>query len=87
MSRRSTSVDPAVIALTQHLADVQAWNWKRMACERIAANAVLRKMAELGMIKHRNHPMGGDIWIVDGQVFGRTDSLPKSYSRYKDATR
>jgi hypothetical protein len=32
-------------------------------------------MAELGLIEHKQHPMGGDIWIVGDKMFGRTDGI------------
>ncbi len=85
MSRRSKLVDSSILELTKHLADEKAWNWRSTTSQRDAADAVLHKMAELGLIKHKDHPLGGDIWIVGDQIFGRTDSLPKSYSRYKVA--
>jgi hypothetical protein len=54
----------------------------RTASERDAADKILHKMAELGLIKHTQHPLGGDIWRAGNQIFGRTESLPKRFRKY-----
>lgn len=62
----------ALTALTAWLADEHVWSWARAGSDRDAAIAVLMKMAELGLIKHRAHRYGGDIWTVNGKSYGRT---------------
>lgn len=69
--------------LVQHLvatlADEMQWNWTRQGLsERCAADAVLRLMAQLGLIEHQRHPSGGDVWTVNGKRYGRTDGLETS---------
>lgn len=73
---RSNSADPRILKLVKQLADPIKWNWAETASERDAADKVLMLMAKLGLVKHKEHPLGGNVWIVDGQLFGRTDSLP-----------
>ena len=59
--------------LVQKLADEYDWNWTRMLSERDAADAVLRLMAGLRLIRRRKHRFGGDIWITPtGLKLGRT---------------
>lgn len=54
------------------LADEMEWNWTRQGLsERCAADMVLRLMAREGLIEHENHPLGGNIWKVNGKLYGR----------------
>ncbi len=66
---------PEIVKLVENLSDPMEWNWTRMLSHRDAADAVLSKMAELGIIEQRAHKLGGYVWIVDGQIFGRTDGV------------
>jgi len=59
-------------ALTKWLADPMVWNWTRASGDRDVADAVLKKMAELHLIQHREHKYGGSIWTVNGVSYGRT---------------
>lgn len=61
----------------EELANDYKWNWRRMSSDRSAANAVLQRLAELEIIKHQEHPLGGHIWIVDGMLFGRLDGIER----------
>ena len=56
-----------------NLADPIAWNWAKSISEREAADMVLKLMANNGLIGHKQHPLGGNIWIVNGKLYGRTD--------------
>jgi hypothetical protein len=71
--KRSESTKQKILKLTKWLSDRQAWNWTRMSPDEDAADRVLMRMAELGLIEHENHRLGGDIWIAGGQKFGRLD--------------
>lgn len=55
------------------LADANNWNWTRMMSERNAADCVLGLMARVGLIKEKDHKLGGKIWTVNGKKFGRLD--------------
>jgi hypothetical protein len=66
---------PKVLKLVEELADPIKWNWTRTASHRDAADAVLRDLARLGIIEHREHKLGGHVWIFEGQIFGRTDGV------------
>lgn len=58
------------------LADPMEWNWTRQGLsERDAADGVLRLMVRSGLIEHRRHPLGGDIWKVNGKLYGRLDNI------------
>jgi hypothetical protein len=46
----------------------------RSVSERCAADAVLERMAALGLIGCDEHPLGGRVWKVNGRRYGRTDS-------------
>lgn len=72
---RAKKVDPKLVALVQQLADELKFNWMRTTSHRDAADCVLELMAKLGLIEHKRHPMGGDIWIVGDKMFGRTDGI------------
>jgi hypothetical protein len=73
--RAKKMVDPKLVALVEQLADELKFNWMRGTTHRDAADRVLALMAELGLIEHKQHPMGGDIWIVGDKMFGRTDGI------------
>jgi hypothetical protein len=66
---------PEITKLVENLADPIEWNWTQMTSHRDAADAVLIKMAELGIIEQRAHKLGGHVWIINGQIFGRTDGV------------
>lgn len=70
----STEVPP-LEKLVEELADGMKWNWTRMCSNRDAADVVLARMAQLGMIQKAAHPLGGHIWIVNGKLYGRTDGV------------
>jgi hypothetical protein len=40
-----------------------------------AANAALHLLAQEGLIEHAKHPYGGNIWRVNGRLYGRTDDI------------
>lgn len=61
--------------LVENLADPHEWNWTRLTTRRDAADDMLREMAELGIIQHQRHPLGGDVWLVGDKIFGRVDEL------------
>ena len=61
--------------LVEELADGFRWNWTRMLSYRDAADLVLRRMSELGIIEERKHPFGGSVWRVNGRMFGRLDDV------------
>lgn len=69
------NVPNPMVQLTQWLADPMIWNWMNALDARRAADAVLTKMAELRLIEQRCHRLGGSTWIIDGQMFGRTDGV------------
>ncbi len=72
-----TAIDTqeALQKLVKELSDGTEWNWIHMSSDRDAADQVLSRMAELGLIRHEIHPLGGHIWIINGQMFGRTDGV------------
>lgn len=58
------------------LADPMEWNWTRQGLsERDAADGVLVLMVRAGLIEHRRHPSGGNIWKVNGKLYGRLDDI------------
>lgn len=57
------------------LTDATTWSWAYMSSNWDAAQAVLRLMARNGLIEWKTHPMGGDIWRVNGKLYGRTDGI------------
>ena len=57
------------------LADEYAWTWTRMVSHRDAADCVLHRMADAGLIEEFEHPFGGRIWRCNGKLFGRTDGV------------
>ncbi len=61
--------------LVEELADEREWNWTHATTERTAADHILTRMVELRIIKHRTHPYGGDVWIINNKMFGRVDEL------------
>ena len=63
-----------VAPLVRWLADGYEWSWMRSVSERCAADAVLERMAALGLIGCDEHPLGGRVWKVNGRRYGRTDS-------------
>ncbi len=65
--------------LVSSLTDDSKWSPSVNVSMRIAADAVLRQMVVLGLIERRDHPRGGDVWIISGQLFGRTDGLPPDF--------
>lgn len=69
------SVNERLTVLVSELADDMQWNWTRSLSENDAAMKVLQRMAKLGLIEHRRHPSGGNIWRVNGKLFGRTDGI------------
>ena len=74
ISQRSAKQTRARLTkLVETLADPMAWNWmSSVKSDRDSADKVLGLMAQLGLITHRQHKLGGNIWIVDGKRFGRT---------------
>lgn len=65
--------------LVANLADPYVWSWTRQGWdERSAADKVLRLMAKLDLIGFRQHPLGGDIWEINGRIYGRTDGVTPS---------
>ena len=70
--------------LVAWLADPMEWNWtNQQPSARDAADCVLNRMAELGLIEGRKHPhtWGGGkchVFRADGQIFGRTDGVDDS---------
>lgn len=63
-------------AVVADLADPMKWNWMDQGLsERDAADAVLSRMASFGVIEYRRHPSGGNIWKVNGQLYGRLDGI------------
>jgi hypothetical protein len=64
--------DERITQLVAWLADPLGRNWTRVSSDRDSSDEVLAKMAELGIIGHERHPLGGNVWIVDGRRFGRT---------------
>jgi hypothetical protein len=74
MARKQVeSTEQKVLKLTEWLSSEQTWNWAVMHSDRDSAYAVLKKMAELGLIQHERHKFGGDIWTAEGKKFGRVD--------------
>lgn len=70
--------------VVKDLADGIAWNWCNMASHRAAADACLTLMANEGLIEHRYHPMGGNVWRVNGKLYGRTDKITlKEFNKLK----
>lgn len=65
--------------VVRSLADRYAWNWTHGASDRDAADRVLALLAKNGLIEHYRHPFGGDIWLIGGEMFGRTDNLPAGF--------
>jgi hypothetical protein len=73
--RIQDAATPPIQLLVEWLSDGYVWNWTRMHSDRDAAQIVLGRMAELGIIKHAPHPWGGNIWIIGDKLFGRTDGI------------
>lgn len=67
-------MDKQIEELVKYLSDPYKWNWTVMHSDEQSARRVLNKMAEIGLIKHRYHKLGGDIWEINGKKFGRLDS-------------
>jgi len=59
--------------LVSWLADPYVWNWTSMLTNRDAADRVLQRAAELGIVERESHPLGGRVWIINGNRYGRTD--------------
>ena len=49
-----------------------------MCSRNSAADQVLKLMARNGIIEHRKHPMGGDVWRINGHLYGRTDGVTQA---------
>lgn len=67
------AVEKKLEELVKWLADPMENNWCHMHDDRAAADCVLAKMAELKLIKHKQHRHGGNIWTVNGNKYGRTE--------------
>jgi hypothetical protein len=66
---------PAIVLLVEWLADGYAWNWTLHHSDEDCATKMLGKMVDLGMCEHVRHPMGGNIWIINDRLLGRTDGI------------
>jgi len=64
-----------LVKLVQSLAEEDDWKWVLGTTDHVAADRVLRLLANAGLIEHRKHPKGGNTWIIDGQMFGQTESV------------
>lgn len=51
------------------------WHWTRVMSCRDAAEAFLDLLAREGLIEQRRHPYGGQVWRVNGKLFGRVDGV------------
>lgn len=59
-----------------YLADPVEWNWTNgIGSARDAADEVLYRMSQHGIIERRRHPSGGSVYRVNGRLCGRTDEL------------
>lgn len=65
----------ALEKVVANLADRYAWNWTNMSSHRNAADACLELLAREGLIEQCEHPLGGQVWRVNGKLFGRTDEM------------
>lgn len=65
----------ALECVVENLSDGYKWNWTRVMSHRDAADAALRLLANEGLIEQADHPLGGQIWRVNGKLFGRTDEI------------
>lgn len=68
------STEEKLEAVVRNLSDPYEWNWARMISHRDAADGALMLLAKIGLIEHSNHPLGGHIWTVNGNKFGRVDT-------------
>lgn len=75
----ATRQKEALERFVANLADPMKWNWcNQFHNARDAADHALALMARLNLIEHRAHPMGGDIWQINGRIYGRTDGVTSS---------
>lgn len=65
----------AVEEVVKELADPMKWNWTKGTSGRNAADSALAVMAHFGLIEYQEHPSGGNVWKINGNFYGRTDSL------------
>lgn len=73
---------PKLVELIAWLSDPHEHNWTQSVSRRDAADSVLCKMVELGLIEGRKHPLTWSrdpvVFRVEGQLFGRTDGIDHS---------
>jgi len=67
-----------LIPVVSELTDGREWSWTRIVSERDAARRMLMLLEKRRLIEHRPHPHGGDVWRVNGELFGRTDGVDES---------
>lgn len=70
--------ESALRQLVSELANGYKWNWCHAISQRDAADAVLKRMVELGLIEGRQHPHSSatySVYRVDGELFGRLDGV------------
>lgn len=63
------------LANRQRGASRHKWHWTRVMSCRDAAEAFLELLAHEGLIEQRRHPYGGQVWRVNGKLFGRVDGM------------
>jgi hypothetical protein len=87
----TTPNNEAIEKVVAELADPMKWNWTQQGSgkarsERHAADNVLRLMAGAGLIEHQGHPLGGHIWIVNGNKYGHCResraAQPQEWTKY-----
>lgn len=65
----------AIERLVSELSNGFEYNWTKMWSQRDAADHFLTLLAEVKLIDHCYHPMGGSVWKINNKLFGRTDSM------------
>ena len=69
------STDAALEKVVADLTNAHRWPWTNMISMETAAREMLILMRAHGLVEGRRHPFGGDVWLINGKLFGRVDGI------------